>query len=204
MGRSRGSFGALLAFCAGAGCASSAGTEAAATRQYTQEEEQAAWTAYMTPGDAHAKLASQAGKWDVTGKMWMHPDEPPAEMKGVAEFEMILGGRYQWQNCKGDFMGMPFEGNGIVAYDNALKKYMSFWIDSMGTGLMTMSGTMDSAGKVLTTSGEMTDPHGDTYWIRMVGTEKDADHMVFEMHVRGPQHPTEYRCMELSYTRRKE
>ena len=45
---------------------------------------------------------------------------------------------------------MPFEGMGIVGYDNLLKKFVSVWIDNMGTGLMPGTGTYDAATKTYT------------------------------------------------------
>jgi hypothetical protein len=192
----------VLGAGAGAGCAS-AGDAAPAHVEHTQEENQAAWMAYMTPGEPHAKMLSQCGTWDVVGKMWMEPDAPPTESKGVAEFSMLFGGRYQCQDFTGDFMGMPFQGHGVLAYDNALKKYVSLWLDSMGTGIAVTTGTMDATGKALTTTGEMNDPYGDLYKMRMVWTETGPEGMTVEMYMSGPEHPTEYRVMEMVYTKRK-
>jgi hypothetical protein len=47
---------------------------------------------------------------------------------------MILGGRYQQSMIKGNMMGMPFEGMGLLGYDNAQKLFYSTWVDNMGTG----------------------------------------------------------------------
>lgn len=165
-------------------------------------EEMAAWQKYMTPSEAHQKMAASAGDWTTTGKMWMDPSAPPTELKGSAKFRMVLGGRFQVQEYTGDMMGMPFEGFGIGGYDNATKKYSSLWMDSMGTGMMFASGTADDKG-VVTQIGKMSDPRGIEYDIREVIAHKDADTMTFELHMKGPDTKGEQKVMELTYTRKK-
>jgi len=120
--------------------------------------EQKAWNAYMTPGDTHAMLAKSDGMWNTALKMWMEPGKPPTESKGTAENKMILGGRYQQSTYKGDFMGMPFEGQGTLAYDNKRKVFINSWIDNMGTGIMIMEGKWNAAAKTINFTGKQTDP----------------------------------------------
>jgi len=167
-------------------------------------EEMEAWMKAATPGEPHKRMASREGTWDTTSKYWMGPDAPPAESKGSAKFRMIFGGRYQIQEYTGDMMGMPFEGMSIGGYDNTKKKYFSTWIDSMGTGAMNSEGVADDKG-VITESGVMLDPaSGKECKMRMVLTDKDKDTMYFEMFVDDGKGKGEMKCMELTYTRRKE
>ena len=56
-----------------------------------------------------------------------------------------MGGRYQEGTYSGDMFGMPFEGRGMVAYDNATEEFVSTWIDNMGTGMMVTKGKYDEA-----------------------------------------------------------
>jgi hypothetical protein len=120
--------------------------------------EMKAWQAYMTPGDAHKMLASEAGSWNNEMTFWHDADSKPEKATSTAEIKMILGGRYQEANYKGNMMGMPFEGRGTVAYDNSTGEYTSTWIDNMGTGMMVMKGKMGSDGKTLELKGKMVDP----------------------------------------------
>jgi len=55
-------------------------------------------------------------------------------------------------------MGMPFEGIGINGYDNLKKKFVSTWIDNMGTMIVMSTGTFDPATKTFTYMGEMDNP----------------------------------------------
>ena len=52
---------------------------------------------------------------------------------------MILGGRYLEQRYEGTMMGQPFSGIGVTGFDNYKKKFVSTWVDSMGTAIMTMT-----------------------------------------------------------------
>ena len=86
-----------------------------------------------TPGAPHKVLARMAGTWNTKMKSWMEPGKPPMESTGTSEQRMILGGRYLQQDFAGDMMGSPFTGIGVTGHDNHTKKYVSTWIDSMGT-----------------------------------------------------------------------
>jgi hypothetical protein len=71
---------------------------------------------------------------------------------------MILGGRYQESTNTGSFNGMPFEGISTVGYDNAKKKYVSTWVDNMGTGIMYLEGTWNNATRMGVFTGTAIDP----------------------------------------------
>ena len=107
----------------------------------SQDEMMKAWMAFATPGAPHKALEMTAGSWDVKTKMWMAPGAPPQETAGTSENKMILGGRYLEQRYEGAMMGQPFSGIGVTGFDNYKKKFVSTWIDSMGTGIMSMAGT---------------------------------------------------------------
>lgn len=115
-----------------------------------------AWATYMTPGQAHQMLGTSGGKWDAEISFYYNPDSPTVN-KAVCENKMILGARYLQSTYKGDIDGMPFEGIGTLAYDNARKIYLSTWIDNMGTGIMYMEGAYDTDTKTLHLKGKATD-----------------------------------------------
>ncbi len=119
-----------------------------------------AWSAYMTPSQAHENLAKETGKWTAEMKFWnaYTPDAPAETMQSTAEYKMILDNHYQEGIYKGEMWGMPFEGRSIVAFDNAKQEYISTWIDNMGTGLMVMRGTLDKTSNTVTLQGTMYDP----------------------------------------------
>ena len=168
-------------------------------------DEKAAMDAMMkaaAPGEAHKKLATFAGTWDTTVKTYMRPDAQPAISHGTATNKMILDGRFIQQDFKGDFMGMPFNGVGYWGYDNLKKQYVATWMDNLGTGVMTLTGTMDSATQY-TFKGTAPDPISgkdtpfEERWII-----SDNDHHTFEMWGPTPD-GKQFKMMEISYSRKK-
>ena len=155
------------------------------------------------PGENHKHLGRMAGDWEYTMKSWMAPGQPPEESKGTMHGEMLMGGRYLRHHWKGSFSGMPFEGMGTEAYDNMSKKFLSTWIDNMGTGIMMSTGTCDAAGKSCTMVGDTADPmSGQTMTMKGVITWADNDHFKNEMFVKDPS-GNEMKVMEISASRKK-
>lgn len=159
------------------------------------------WMAYATPGEMHKALAKDAGTWTAEMTMWMTPDAPPQKSTGTSTNKMIMGGRYQQSSFKGDFGGMPFEGQGTVGYDNAKKAYVSTWLDNMGTGIMVMEGTYDAANKAINFTGKSVDASGKQCSMREVFKLVDDKTQVMEMYVTYPG-GKEYKNMEITFKRK--
>lgn len=164
---------------------------------------QKAWNEYMTPGEAHKRLAADNGMWNDEITTWMAPDAKPMMNKSVADVKMILGGRYQQSRHTGNFMGMPFEGISTVAFDNASQEYTSTWIDNMGTGIMVMKGKYNETSKSIEFKGEMTDPMTKKVKpTREVVSFIDENTQKMEMFDVTPE-GKEYKSMEIKMTRKK-
>ncbi len=178
---------------------------ASAAVAQTEAEMQAAmekWVAMGTPGAAHQMLAKMEGTWETTVKMWMDPAAPPEETKGSSVNTMVLGGRWLQQEYSGSMMGQPFHGVGFTGYDNYKQQYIGTWMDTASTSVMTMTGTMDAAGKVLTCKGTMDDcVTGAVVQMREVLTIVDDNHHTMEMWAAGPD-GKEFKNMEISYSRK--
>jgi hypothetical protein len=164
-------------------------------------EEMKVWMDYMTPGPMHEMLASANGEWDTKVTFWMMPGVEPQTSTGTTTNEMILGGRYQKTTHHGDMMGMPFEGMGLLAYDNATQKFYNIWIDNMGTGMMMSSGKFNKETNKAEMSGTFVDP--------MTGKEEpfkqtfemiDENKHVFEMFMF--HEGNEFKSLEIEYTRK--
>jgi hypothetical protein len=123
-------------------------------RQATEEE--LAWAKLGQPGEEHARLKVLVGEWDVHAQMTSASGN--VESDGTASFTMLYGDRYLRQEFKGNFQGMPFEGRGIIGYDNGSKKWFGVWIDSMSTGMMTSQGEETQKGKSWTFKGSFNGP----------------------------------------------
>lgn len=158
---------------------------------------------YATPGAEHQVLKQIAGQWTCNVKMWMQPGAPPSESPATSEAKMVMGDRYVHEMVKGNFMGMPFEGNGVIGFDNIKKKYVGAWIDNMGTGIMTSEGTYDAGKKTFTFESTMSDPMtGKTGHSRDVLRIESENKLVREMWSKPPGASKEMKMMEITYTRK--
>jgi hypothetical protein len=154
------------------------------------------------PGPEHEFLKRDVGVWDATVEMQGPPGTPPAVSKGTETVGMAVGGLWQTTQFKGDLMGQVFEGQGIMGYDPAKKKYVGSWVDSMSSGLSLVEGTYDAAKNVFTGTMEGPGPTGDIVKMKQVVEWKDADTRVFTMHMPLPD-GTEFPGLKISYKRRK-
>jgi len=174
-----------------------AGDEKAAAPTAADE----AMMAAMTPGEHHEHLTATAGTWEASVKMWMGPSQAePAESTGTAKFYLVMDGRYMVQEFIGNFMGMEFTGRGTTGYDNLQGKYVSTWIDNMGTSMSMESGHCDGTGRKYDWAGEMPDPISG-------GMVKTRTEQIIEddrMHIMSyvVTAAGEHKMMEIVYTRK--
>ena len=158
----------------------------------------------------HKLLSSLDGNWNFAIKMWMNPDPnaKPQESKGTATRKTVMGGRYVMMDVTGK-MQMPdedgkmkdvqFKGMGLEGYDNVKKKFVSSWIDNMGTGIEFSEGTYDPAAKTFTYTSELEPMPGMKTQVREVLKVADNNHMLLEWYEN--HGGTEKKTMEINYTR---
>jgi len=161
------------------------------------------------PGENHKMLEEGVGSWTYAVKMWMSPDAPAMESSGTSVGRSVFGGRYvitehtgkmQMPGADGKMADMEFKGMATEGYDNAKKKFVSSWIDNMGTGVMHMEGTYDPGTKTLTYAGEYEMMPGMKTKVRETIKFTDKNHRTFEFYEdRGGK---EVKTMELTYTRK--
>lgn len=171
----------------------------------SQEEVQKRWMAYATPSENHKHLEYFVGNWKGNAKMWMEPNGKPIETVQMAASKMIMGGRYLETVVKGNFQDMPFEGRQLIGFDNMKKKFITHWIDNMGTGFYPSEGTLNSEGKNRTETGVWLCPiSGGDLKVRINTRVLDKDKFVMEMYTSGGMYGSnEFKTMESVYTRQK-
>lgn len=189
---------AAMCLCASAAIAADAPPEMTADQKAMMDKMMKA----ATPGPQHAMLTKMAGDWTCKVKYQMDPAQPWQESQSSAVITTLMGGRYIHEADTGEMGGMPFSGMGVTGFDNVTGKYVSSWIDNMGTGIMTSVGTADASGKVITWIGTMSDPMtGKTSKSRMVTTIIDDNHHTFEMFGVPHGGKKEMKMMTIDYVR---
>jgi hypothetical protein len=154
------------------------------------------------PGPQHAWLKTNlAGSWTAQSKAF-GPNGQVIESTGTAEVKPIHGDRFMEEQFTQMRMGKPVTGTIFYGYDNMRKKFTSAEIDSAGTGMTTISGTMDDATKTLTMTG--------LTWSMMLNKEvpmrltlkvdSDKKHTI-EIFGAGPD-GKEMKRLEIVYTRK--
>ncbi|CAN5845097.1 hypothetical protein BH11PLA1_BH11PLA1_14200 [soil metagenome] len=152
-------------------------------------------------GPMHAWMKGMEGDWAAECKeMDMTKPGEWKTSKGMMTNKMTMDGRFMEGTFKGSMDGKDYVGQSCMGYNNTSKMFESTWHDSMNTGMTMMKGTADSAGKVLTMSGECACPIGGQMNMRMVTTmmSRDAFKQEFFMTMAGMP---EMKGMEINYTR---
>jgi hypothetical protein len=130
----------------------------------------------------------------------MDPTQHPVDGSGTSTFEPIMGGRYLVENSSGDMPGMgPFEGLGMLGYNNLSGEYEHVWVCDSSTAMMISKGKANADGSIVF-RGEMPDPlTRSNIPCRMVWTDVSADEKRFEMYCT--KSGKEEKAMEATYTR---
>jgi Protein of unknown function (DUF1579) len=135
------------------------------------------------PGPEHEVLKKLEGNWDLTMKFG------GMETKGTVTYKMELGGLWLVGNLESDLFGTKFYGKGLDTYDATKKKYVSIWVDSMGTTPMIMEGTYDKAKKSMTMTGEGPGMDGKPAKWKSVSEMVDDNTINFSMYVGDGKDP---------------
>ncbi len=153
-----------------------------------------------TPAAHHKLLEKMAGSWIVTSTCRMEAGSPPDESTGKSEQKMILGGRFLHQEFSGEMMGSPFNGIGVLGFDNHTGKYVSTWMDTWGTAIYYFEGTAGADGRTITQTCNYDDPvRGPVKW-RSVTRIVNDDKLECEMYGTD-RSGKEEKMAEMTYTR---
>jgi hypothetical protein len=117
-----------------------------------------AWQKAGQPGTHHKHLAKIVGTWEAETKMWMDPSGEPMVTPATIEYKMIMDGRYLMEMISSEFMGQPFMGHGLYAFNNITGKVQAIWIDNTATGIYSYEGTINEAGDEIVLKGKYIDP----------------------------------------------
>lgn len=87
--------------------------------------------------------------------MWFGPGDPMVQT-GIMTNTFQLGGFVLHQNF-GEPYGFP--GKGYWGFNQTLKVYEGFWIDTASSAMRTESGNVDESGRTWTMQSKAVHPH---------------------------------------------
>lgn len=148
------------------------------------------WQKTATPGEHHEVLGAFVGKWDLTTRFRMGPDEPWEQSTAKGDAEWVLGKRFVRQHftsAPDETMPEGFEGLGYLGYDNYNQKHTVTWMDTMSTMTLHYTGTCSEDHKTITVSTEYNDPFtGSAKQSKWIYKIKSNNEIVMEMHEPDP------------------
>lgn len=162
------------------------------------EEQMAAYMEAIAPNQEHQWLKKFDGKYSYEMTM-SGPGAPEEKSTGLCKREMVLGGRYQVMNIRGESSGMPFEGMAINAYDKVSEMYLSTWIDNWGTGILFFKGERDG-NKIEFIAPFLNPMYNRQETHRMVIEYIDDDKDIMDYYIK-PEDGEEYHAIHTVYTR---
>ncbi|GLH70359.1 hypothetical protein GETHPA_18920 [Geothrix rubra] len=138
-----------------------------------------AWLDSAAPTAAHARLKAYVGAWTTRQTDWLPTGEKWNEADGTATCRLVLGGRFLQEDYATTLDGHPFHGLGLTGFDRQRNAYVAEWLDDFGTGVISLEGTFDGTGHVLTLLGPSpagsVGGHAASGW-RVTDTWWDPDH----------------------------
>lgn len=164
-------------------------------------EMQRAMTAMM-PGPAHEKLGKLVGEWTTSSKMSI-AGMPPEESQGTSILTTRLDGRFLHEEFTGTMMGMPMKSSKLIGHNNGSNKYEAVWVYSMGTGMMTMTGSSPDEGKTIKFTAAFDNEVGIKETMNITYTFADADHFTVSLEAGKMPDGSPGPVMETKYTRKK-
>lgn len=132
-----------------------------------------------TSGSPHHLLASLAGGWTGTSRLWFEPDKLANEAPLVGNIQIILERRFALFLYQSAIEGEAQHGMFTFGYNTLLDRYEASWLDSFhnNTAIMFCTGsTTDNGFFVL---GSYPDPNGGPDWGWRTEVELvDNDHLL--------------------------
>ena len=118
----------------------------------------AAWEDYAKAGPYHKMIDTIAGTWQEEMKFYMDGVDTPQTVKMTAVIAPVLNGLYQQTLHRGKVMGLPYEGRALLGFNKAKNKFEYTWIDNFSSGMMYLTGDLDSVTNLINLTGTMADP----------------------------------------------
>lgn len=117
------------------------------------------------PARDAAWLRQLVGEWDMTFKVYLGPEQPPALSKGTDSVR-ALGGSWVISEMSTTMLGTPYTGVMSLGYDLTKERFQGTYIDAFGCMLWVYKGTLNESGDTLTLESEGPSPQDPEKTVR--------------------------------------
>lgn len=157
----------------------------------------------QSSGSPHHFLASLAGGWTGTSRLWLEPDKLADESPVVGSIQLILEGRFAIYLYQGSIEGEAQHGMFTFGYNTLTDQYEASWVDSFhnNTAIMFCVGKPTENG--FSVIGSYPDPAEGPDWGWRTEVELiDEDHLTITAYNIHPEYG-EAKATEAKLTRVK-
>jgi hypothetical protein len=170
---------------------------------WTEEDMKACMIA-GTPGKMHERLAKDVGTWAGKSTMWMPGVSEPTKSDCTMTISPLMDGRYFKGEMNGEMPGMgPYNGMGIMGFDNVSQKFVANWLDNHSTGIMNGTGELSPDGKSINWTYEHNCPITKKATVmRQVETNEGDGKKTLEMFGSDPKTGKEFKMMRIELSRK--
>lgn len=135
-------------------------------------------TKMATQRPADEVLLRQIGTWQATVTVFEHPGHPGRSYSGITTNKLGCGGRCLVSEYNSQANGQPFEGHGLIAFDQGKQKYIETWTDGMSAGLSTTEYTYNTAARTFTGTMTTSTASGQPIYMKVSGDYKSPNQRV--------------------------
>jgi hypothetical protein len=116
------------------------------------------WIELGQPGVEHRELDRFVGEWNVSISSRATPTQAPEVSQGRSNLVWVLDNRFIEEHFSGSIAGHSYMGRGFFGYENATRRYVNVWIESLATGVTLMYGSFDPAQQRFDFEGNVYEP----------------------------------------------
>ena len=167
-------------------------------------EDMQAYAQAATPGKMHQHLAKDIGQWRGKSSMWMAPGgSEPITSDCTINVTWLMDGRYTKGEMAGEMPGMgPYNGIGIMGFDNVANQFVATWVDNHSTGIMNGTGEISPDGRTITWNYNYHCPITKKPTVmRQIETWTGANTKTLEMFGTDPKSGKEFKMMKIELTK---
>jgi hypothetical protein len=137
---------------------------------------------------SHPQLAALVGKWQGMTKTWFEPEKLADESPWMAEFKLVLRGRFLLYTYQGSMQSTPLEGMALLGFNPQRKRFEMAWVDTfhMSSAIMfSHGGNPEMPFNVL--GSFPAGPYGPDWGWRSEIVLRDRGELVFTHYIITPE-----------------